>query len=387
MKIVMADPSLFTGRYDDSLCAALAQAGHEVTLAGRPLRPTDGIAPRGYDYASRFFRRSDWLPALGGLRQAVKAADYLCDAYAGSPSVFAGADVVHWQWLPFAHADRQWLHRLSASHALVHTVHNARPFHGDGRGGNVQARGYFALVRRFDALVVHGEETRAALIAQGIDPARIHIIAHPPMRLAEASAADLSAVPASVRPRLLFFGTIRPYKGLDLLVEAALTLWAEGLDFDLAVAGQPFMPVDELWERVRAAGRGDRLILDLGFLTEGRLDAHLRRADMIAFPYRHIDSSGAFLSALGYGAAMITSDAGMFARLPDGIGARFRAGDGAGLADALRPLLADADARARAGEAGRALMAAMGSWDDAARLTVDAYTQALAAAQLRGVGA
>lgn len=51
MKVAMLDPSLFTGRYDDSLCAALAGQGAQVTLLGRPMRATDAIVPHGYAYA------------------------------------------------------------------------------------------------------------------------------------------------------------------------------------------------------------------------------------------------------------------------------------------------------------------------------------------------
>ncbi|MET0360121.1 MAG: glycosyltransferase [Sphingobium sp.] len=383
MKIVMVDPSLFTGRYDDGLCGGLARAGHAVTLAGRPLRPTDAIMPQGYAYDPRFFRWSEALPVGGKVKQAAKAAGYLADALAGSRAVFAGAGVVHWQWLPLALADRHWLRRLGGCHALVHTVHNAKPFHGDGAKEAVQGSGYFDLLRRFDALIVHGEETRAALEARGID-VPVAIVPHPPMQLAPADASELAAVPPSLRPRILFFGTIKPYKGIDLLIDAALTLWGDGADFDLAVAGQPFMPIDGEIERVRAAGFGERLILDLGFLTEQRLDAHLRRADILAFPYRHIDSSGAFLSACHYGAAMVTSDSGMFARLPQGAVSRFPAGDAGALADALRGLVASAETREEAGRAALALGMQMGNWDEAALLTAAVYERAMARASERG---
>ncbi|MFT3965956.1 MAG: glycosyltransferase family 4 protein [Sphingobium sp.] len=386
MRVVMADPSLFTGRYDDALCGALARRGHEVALAGRPLRATDAIAPQGYAYHPRFFRLSEALSGGGKVKQAAKAADYLLDALAGSRTVFGRAAAVHWQWLPFAMADAHWLRRLRRGHALVHTVHNARPYHGDGAKEAMQGSGYFDLLSRFDLLIVHGEETRAVLEARGVD-APVAIVPHPPMALAAAGAADLAALPSSTRPRIAFFGTIKPYKGFDLLIEAALGLWGEGADFDLAVAGQPFMAIDLLLERVRAAGHGERLILDLGFLTEPRLDAHLRRADILAFPYRHIDSSGAFLSACHYGAAMVTSDCGMFARLPEGAVSRFPTGDAAALADALRPLVADAALRERAGQAARALGRELGSWDEAAALTEAAYRRAVDRARSRGVKA
>ncbi|MET0240880.1 MAG: glycosyltransferase family 4 protein [Sphingobium sp.] len=382
MKLVMADPSLFTGRYDDGLCAGLARRGHEVVLAGRPLRATDAIVPQGYGYAPRFFGKSEALS--GRMKQAAKGAEYVADALIGSRRVFAGAAVVHWQWLPFAMADGHWLRRLRTRHALVHTVHNARPYHGDGAKEAMQGSGYFGLLERFDRLIVHGEETGAALAEHGISTP-VSIVPHPPMALAVAGEADLAAVPPSPRPRVLFFGTIKPYKGFDLLIDAALALWGEGADFDLAVAGQPFMSIDALIERVRAAGYGERLILDLGFLTEPRLDAHLRRADILAFPYRHIDSSGAFLSACHYGAAMVTSDSGMFARLPEGATVKFPVGEAGALADALRPLVAARAVREAAGRAALALGEQLGSWDEAAALTEAAYADALIAARARGV--
>lgn len=381
MKLVMADPSLFTGRYDDALCRALAGRGHDVMLAGRPMRATDAIEPAGYAYAPRFFRFAERAPSP--LRRMAKAAGYAFDALAGSTAVFDDAAVIHWQWLPFAAADAHWLRRLAPSHALVHTVHNARPFHGNGGREAMQARGYYDLLDRFDALVVHGEQTRAALTEAGVTRP-IHLAPHPPMRLAPVRDADRRAVPGSPRPRVLFFGTIKPYKGFDLLIDAALELWGEGLDFDLGVAGQPFMPVDPLLDRIWRAGRGDRLILDLGFLPEQRLDAHLERADIVAFPYRHIDSSGAFLSALGYGAAMVTSDCGMFGDLAGDSVARFPAGDGAALTARLRALLTAPEERARLGKAGDALRDGLGSWDATAALTEAAYADALAHARRRG---
>jgi glycosyltransferase involved in cell wall biosynthesis len=377
MKIAMVDPSLFTPRYDDGLCEAVAARGHEVTLLGRPMRATDAIVPKRYRYLPRFFRLGERLRPLlgeGRLGQAIKAADYALDARLGSLDALA-ADVVHLQWLPFAAADGWLLRRLANRAALVHTVHNAQPFHGDGET-SLQGRGYAALLRRFDALIVHGEPTRDALLAQAIDPARIHIVPHPPMRLREAMADDLAAVPRGDVPRILFFGTIRPYKGLDLLVQACLTLWRDGLDFELAIAGKPFMPVGAFLGAIRGGGFGDRLITDLGFLTEHRLDAHLRAADIIAFPYRAIDSSGAFLSALRYGAAMVTSDAGMFSELPDGVASRFPAGRAEALTVALRQLIVDARRRREAGAAAQAHGAALDGWDKAAEQTEQAYLAA-----------
>ncbi|WP_264605385.1 glycosyltransferase family 4 protein [Sphingobium sp. B11D3D] len=374
MKISMIDPSLFTPRYDDGLCEALAARGNDVTLIGRPMRETDAIVPRRYRYEPRFFRIGERLrPVLGDGRvgQIAKAADYALDARLGRLGSLAG-DVAHFQWLPLAMVDKILLDRLAGRTALVHTVHNARPFHGEDRSG-VQGRGYEALLRQFDLLIVHGDQTRETLLKQGIDPADIALVPHPPMTLREATAEDLAAVPRGTVPRILFFGTIRPYKGLDLLVQACLDLWRDGLDFELAIAGKPFMPVEAFLQAIHGGGFSERLVTDLGFLTEHRLDAHLRAADILAFPYREIDSSGAFLSALRYGAAMVTSDAGMFGDLPDAVATRFPAGNAPALAVALRQLIVDARRRQEAGEAARAHGQVMTGWDVAAAQTQEAY--------------
>lgn len=375
----MLDPSLFTGRYDDSLCAALAGQGADVTLYGRPMRTTDAIVPHGYAYAPQFFRRSEALRDRLGEGRAfrlAKAAEYGLACALGDLKPLIAADVVHIQWLPLAPADRLMLKRLKGRTALVHTVHNADAYHADA---GLQGRGYRALLDEMDALIVHGDTTRAALIAQGVDDTRIHITPHPPMRLAVASATDLAAVPASTKPRLLFFGTIRPYKGVDLAVEACLSLWRDSHDFDLMLAGKPFMDVAPLLAQVAQAGFADRLLTDFGFLTEGRLDAHMARAHILVFPYRHIDSSGAFLSALHHGKAMVTSDAGMFGQLPDGVAVKAPAGNAPALAAALLPLVQSAAIRQAQGEASRAYGDDMGSWKDMAVATMNIYQTVLAA--------
>ncbi len=201
----------------------------------------------------------------GVLGKVVKAGEYSIDALGGPLNAF-DADVVHAQWLPFAWADARLLGRLRKRVALVHTVHNAQAFHGDATAA-VQGRGYISLLPSFDALIVHGEATRAALEGRGIDLNRVHLVPHPPMKLAAATPADLAAVPPKTPnvPRIAFFGTIRPYKGLDLLIEAAINLWKDGHNFELAIAGKPFMPVEALFGRVRGASFAHRLITDLEF--------------------------------------------------------------------------------------------------------------------------
>lgn len=385
----MIDPSLFTGRYDDSLCAAIGEQGHDVTLFGRPLRHTDAFRPRSYRYSKRYFRISETLRPLigeGAPFRAIKAAEYMADSLIGPAPK---ADVVHYQWLPFAPADRQILRRLSkAGVPLVHTVHNATAYHGDAA---IQGRGYAALLARFDALIVHGETTRGALMGQGIAADRIAVVPHPPMQLAPSTEQSRAAVPQPARPRVLFFGTIRPYKGLDILLDACIALWKNGANFELAVAGKPFMDVSPLFNRVRALGFGDYLRTDLGFLEESRLTAWIESADILVFPYRHIDSSGAFLSTLHHGKATICTRTGMIGTLPPDPQGNpavllIPPEDAPALAHSLLPLIESAAIRREMGARAAALGQRLGNWNEAGSLTVDVYRQAQVRARLRGIG-
>jgi glycosyltransferase involved in cell wall biosynthesis len=226
------------------------------------------------------------------------------------------------------------------------------------------------------------------LTAQGIDETRIHIIPHPPMRLSEADPNVMASVADPHLPRILFFGTLRPYKGFDSLVEACLQLWGAGLQFELAVAGKAFFDIGPLLTRIESAGYAGRLVLDLGFLKETRLDAHLRKADILAFPYRHIDSSGAFLSALHYGKATVASNTGMFAEFPRNAAGELpvalaEAGNASALAEALLPLIESPAKRQAAGERARILGTRLGDWKDMAVQTVKVYDAAIAARAAR----
>lgn len=383
MKIAMVDPSLFTGRYDDSLCAALGAQGHDVTLLGRPLRTTDAILPQNYRYSPRYFRVGETARRFvgEGLQfRAIKAAEYFADCLIGAkPS----ADVVHYQWLPFAPADRHILRRLSHTGVpLVHTVHNASAYHGDA---NLQGRGYAELLDHFDRLIVHGQTTKDALVSKGFASERIAIIPHPPMQLAPATDASRAAVPPSQSPRILFFGTIRPYKGLDLLIEACLALWRKGAQFELAIAGKPFMDIAPMLASVTDAGFAQSLHTDFGFLEESRLSAWIESADVLVFPYRHIDSSGAFLSALHCGKAMVCTDTGLFSSLRDEDAVALVPCENAdALAQSLLPILQSAAIRHEMGNRAAALGHRLGNWDKAGSATVDIYQQAQAIAARGG---
>ena len=105
---------------------------------------------------------------------------------------------------------------------------------------------------------------------------------------------------------ILCFGLVRPYKGVDVLLEAAREL--DGAE--VWVVGMPRMdlaPLRALAERCRARVRFvDR------FITDPEIPAYFRRADLVVLPYRQIEQSGVLYTALAFGKPIVASAIGGF---------------------------------------------------------------------------
>jgi len=138
----------------------------------------------------------------------------------------------------------------------------------------------------------------------------------------------------------VFAGLIRPYKGVDLLLEAMASLPVES-DWLLLVAGEPWG--DEgarLERRSRAADLRDRVELDLRWLEEEALGNVLAAADLVVLPYREGSQSAMAPLALARGVPVLTTNVGGLPEVVrDGINGRVvRAGSVREIADALTNL-------------------------------------------------
>jgi glycosyltransferase involved in cell wall biosynthesis len=269
------------------------------------------------------------------------------------------ADVVHFQWLDVQPLD---VHLLPRGRPVVLTAHDVLP--REPRPG--QLRGQRRLYERVDHVVVHSAHGRARLTgALGIDPARVTVIPHGAFTHLAALAArlppELAGTPPD-RPVVALPGLLRPYKGLDVLLEA----WRGIDDADLWVVGMPRMPLPaELPPGVRLVPR---------FVADAELAGVLRRADLVVLPYREIDQSGVLYAALGLGRPLLLSDVGGFPEVATtGAAELVPAGDAGALHAGLRALLDD-PAR-RAAMAARAAHVAAGeyAWDRVGQRHRDLY--------------
>jgi glycosyltransferase involved in cell wall biosynthesis len=347
VRVVLADPPAFTPPYDHELAAALARAGAEVELATSAFRFGAVPEPAGYCRTERFYPLSSRLFRRSRLRVPLKLAEHPLGM---ARLVRRRADVLHLQWLAVPELDRVLLRPRAPA---VFTAHDLLP-----RRTASKRELWRRLFARFERVVVHSERGRDTL-APLAGEERLRVIPHPVFRSDPPRADDGRTV--------LFFGIIRPYRGLEDALAATERAGAR-----LLVAGDP----PARFEPGRPNGRVE---WRLGYLPDAEVDRAHGEATVAVFPYRpEIDQSGSLLRALGAGVPAVVYDVG---GLPEpvrrfGAGRVVPAGDVEALAAAIRELTTDdaalAEARAGAERARDEL-----TWDAAAAAHLALYRELL----------
>jgi glycosyltransferase involved in cell wall biosynthesis len=360
------DPSAYTPPYDHALCRALGAAGVDVELFTSRFAHAAVPAPEGYRRHESFYRLAARVPDANA-RRAVKLAEHVPDMLRYRRAA-ESADVVHFQWLSIQHLDGMLLPQRRSPRRplpLVLTAHDVLP--REPRIG--QRRAQRRLYDRFDAIVVHSEHGAERLTGElGIAADRVHVIPHGAFEhLATATTPEPPF--ETDRPVVLCFGLMRPYKGLDLLVEA----WTGIEDAELWIVGMPRIDIAPLRA---AAPAGVRFVPR--FVEDRELAGFFARADLVVLPYREIDQSGVLFTALAFGKPMLLSDVGGFPEIAaTGAGRTFRAGDVAALHEALCELLADPAAREAMAARAREEAAGRYSWRAVAAETIALYERLL----------
>lgn len=282
--------------------------------------------------------------------------------------------VLAW-WVPFLGPMAAWLawrfRRAGARVAFL--CHNVLPHEG---GGPVDRAVIRLALGRGDAWIVHARTDARALEAllgpERVARGRVAVVAMPGMGPADGGPApDRAAARRAMgiapdTPLALFFGFVRPYKGLDVLIDALPAARRAVPGLRLWVAGEFWTPAAAFAARARALGLGeDAVTIEDAYLAAPEAAVRLAAADVCVLPYRTATQSAVATAAFAHGVPVIATRVG---GLPDAVadgerGLLVPPGDPAALAAALARFFGEPGLAPRlahgAAEAGR-----RGGWSE-----------------------
>jgi len=329
-------------RHTTELAHRLAAAGHNVIIeswrAQYPARLYPGQqtldVPEGKPYP-RTHRRLAWNRPDGWAAEGrrLRSADLV---------IFALLTPIQ---VPAYLAILAGLGRGPGRPRTVVICHNVLPH--ERRPGDL------ALVRTLlahvDTVLVHsaGQAAEARQLVPDVPivvarmPPHLPAVPQVPAADHEDLSAERSAVPASGQATctLIFFGIVRPYKGLDVLLRA---LAQAPKNVTLTVAGEFWGGTSETEKLIAELGLQGRVTLRPGYLPASQIPALFAAADALVLPYREATASQNVVLAFSYGVPVIATTAGALAEaVRDGVdGLTCAPGDVDDLARALTAISA-----------------------------------------------
>jgi len=384
LSVMVVDPSSFSPAYDYSLCDALAQAGCRVTLAQGGTQSPQFSQARTFDLWSKFYRTSYASPYRAS--KLLKGADHIFGmSRFTSECETVQPNIIHFQWLPLPFIDKVYLPKLKKIAPLVLTLHNTTLFHGSPTS-RLQGLGFRSVFRHFSAVIVHTEFSRNKILERDwCHPDKIHVVPHgvlechqDPPSLKTAST-EKDAKPEKEQT-ILFFGHVRAYKGVDLLIRAfAQQPPAVLASTRLVIAGKPGIDASELRRLAQSLGVDHRINWHLRFVSDEEIPEFFGQASLVVLPYRDIDQSGVLMTAIAFEKPIVASRIGGIPEvIQDGVhGYLVEPGDVNGLAAAVGKLLLEPERRETMQKALGLLRTGPLAWGSCANRTLGVYKHIL----------
>jgi glycosyltransferase involved in cell wall biosynthesis len=263
---------------------------------------------------------------------------------------------------------------------VVMTVHNVL-----GHETNVADRALTRLAFSFpDRFIVHTEENRRQLVDLfGVPAGRISVIPYGALEfyadeeVSREEARRKLELPDASRV-LLYFGTIRDYKGLEVLLRALPRVADSVQDVTLVVAGTCWRGWERYQQIIDELALARHVRLHIGYIPSSMIKVYFRSADLVVLPYLHFEAqSGPGNIALAFGVPLVVTRTGGLPKLVRDSGAVVPPGDADALARAVVACLSDAGRLSRMSADSTAL-AREYSWPRIAERTVQLYNELLA---------
>lgn len=214
-------------------------------------------------------------------------------------------------WTPSLVFISRWIKRNTRIR-IAYVCHNVTPHDG---GGTLDRRLALTALRQGDSFIVHSEQDKYRLLA--LLPKAQVIKGHIPS-YAEVGGQHPIASRSQFRhelgmpddcPAILFFGFVRPYKGLEYLIQA-LPLVLKEIPVHLLVVGE-FWQSPEFYRRyAREFGVEDAICFVNRYVPNEQLQPYFDLADVVVLPYISATQSAVVQLAFGFGKPVITTRVG-----------------------------------------------------------------------------
>lgn len=110
------------------------------------------------------------------------------------------------------------------------------------------------------------------------------------------------------KKNLLFFGLIRKYKGLDILINAFNELADDS--YQLIIAGEPYGSFEPYQELIDHSPAKDRIKLFTEYISDDKVKNFFSASDLVVLPYRSATQSGIFAISCHFKTPMLVTDVG-----------------------------------------------------------------------------
>ena len=321
MKIIILGPAWpYRGgiaAFGERLAHEYQSQGHDVELVTFTLQYPSFLFPGKTQYST------DPAPADLTIRRMLSSVNPLSWLRTGRYIKKQRPDlVISAFWLPFMAPSmgtvlrmcrRKGTRRIGLLHNLI--PHEHRP--GDKLFGR-----YF--VHSCDAFVTLSHSVLEDI--DRFDPRRKRPRCYSPHPLYDHYGATLSRDEAlkllgldHTHRYALFFGFIREYKGLDLLLDAMADKRLKELDVRLIVAGEFYGDPKPYMDQIARLGIGDRVVLKSDFIPDSEVNRYFCAADIVTQPYKSATQSGVSQIAYHFEKPMVVTRVGGLPEIvPDG---------------------------------------------------------------------
>ena len=305
----MIDP-LIGNEYVALLSSGLSNAGAEVTL----------VVPENRKIAIPInFTVKNWSPPKGGTSsRLIKAYKYI--RYFYRVLLLIGKvkpDAVHYHFFRRKSEILFYLLLRLLGIKLVYTAHNILP-HESSKIDYILSK---LVIKGASKIIVHSEYIKTKIVViYKTDPHKITVIPHgnfdfyiPNVSMDKCESRKKLGLKESSNI-ILFFGYIREYKGLDLLLEAFETAAQNDPNLELLIAGEPATDIllDKYKQIINRSAVKERIIPHFNYIPTKEVAEYLIAADAVILPYKNIDHSGIVHLAYSFGKPIIATKVGDF---------------------------------------------------------------------------